>query len=593
MFVDPYRTVMINVIAACLLFLGLLIYKYKNPKKEIDLFKILVLISLLPLVSLLRPGDYESGDFNIHIYRIMSFYDSLTEGNIMPSWAGELNATYGNPLFIFNYSFPYYAISFFHLLGLSFIASMKLYLGITLFSSGIFMYFFVKELTGNKLAAFASAVFYIFNPYHLIDVHFRATLGESTIFSLAPLAFFLLIKYQNTKKINFLILAGLFTGILFQGHPLMALTILGIMSLFTIYQNWIKKRKKKIILIFSVLIFGALSSLYLWASFIIFAPFMYPYPSTDLYFYPFNQLFYSPWKFGFLFQGHFGELALIIGYTQLIVVVASAIALLRNKVSKNLRIHFIFWLSLFLIFLFLMHPFSFAVWKFFPIFWMFIPTGRLLLPIALITSVLAGYFTLNFSNNKKLIYLLLTAAILTTILNWGHRTVLPQVTDKVLRTRVWSSTIAEGRVAYFLNNRWAEHDNFWFSEKPSKPLEVLEGKGKVIQVFRNSTRHTYIIDANSPLTIKENTLYYPGWTMKSNNKKVEIYPGKRGVINAKLPPGLQKVELTYEDIFIYKISKIFGAGVILIFIFYLIFLPIQNISPGIRKYQIGFRKKNG
>jgi uncharacterized membrane protein len=139
-------------------------------------------IGILPLLSLFRPGDYESGDFNIHIYRIMSFYDVLKEGHLLPSWAAELNATYGNPLFIFNYPLPYYAVSLLHFIG-----SMKMYLGINLYFSGIFMFLWIKKLTGNDLAAFTSAIFYLFNPYHLIDVHFLSF--ESILFRISTLSF--------------------------------------------------------------------------------------------------------------------------------------------------------------------------------------------------------------------------------------------------------------------------------------------------------------------------------------------------------------------------------------------------------------------
>ncbi len=562
MFSDPYRTVLLSITGILLLTVGLLIYKYIYPKKEISLFKILILVSILPLLSLLRPGDYESGDFNVHIYRIMAFYDSLREGNLIPSWAGELNATYGNPLFIFNYSLPYYLVSFFHFLGFSFILSMKIYLGLSLFFSGIFMYLFIKDLTNNRLAAFSSGIFYIFNPYHLIDVHFRATLGESTIFTLAPLTFYFLIKYFNSKQIIHLILLGIFTAILFQAHPLMALTIVGIMFLYSVFYC-LRKGKRKFMNILAMLILGCLSSIYLWSSFIIYAPYIYPYPSSELYFYPFHQLFYSPWKLGFLFQGHYGELALIIGYTQLLIIFISIIALFRKKIKPIFKKDFIFWLVLFFIFLFLMHPGSFFIWKLFPLFWMFPPTGRLLLPIAFTTSVLAGFFILNFYNakTKRIIYALLIITVLYTILNWGHRTVISTITDANLRDYVWESTKDEGRVAYFLNNKWADHDNFWFSELPKSHLEILQGQADIEEISRNSTRHIYIIDAKTPLIIKENTLFYPGWELRSNGKKVNIYPGERGVINAKLPRGLQKIELKYSDISIYKQFKYLSIGV--------------------------------
>ncbi|PJA90660.1 MAG: hypothetical protein CO136_01100, partial [Candidatus Levybacteria bacterium CG_4_9_14_3_um_filter_36_7] len=195
-----YHLIVINLFFSVLLLVCILFYKFIFPQKKINLLYILIFVSLLPLISLLRPGTFESGDFNIHIYRIMSFYSSLVEGHFMPSWAGQLNGTYGNPLFIFNYNFPYYFISFFHLLGISFINSMKIYLGLTFFLSGIFMYFWVFILTKNKLAAFTSGIFYIFSPYHLVDYSFRATLGELTVFTITPLIFLFLSLYINKKK---------------------------------------------------------------------------------------------------------------------------------------------------------------------------------------------------------------------------------------------------------------------------------------------------------------------------------------------------------------------------------------------------------
>jgi hypothetical protein len=226
-----------------------------------------------------------------------------------------------------------------------------------------------------------------------------------------------------------------------------------------------------------------------------------------------------------------------------------------------------------------MNPASIFIWKFFPVFWFLTITGRLLLPIAITTSIIAGYIALNFSNTKikkQLIYILLTLTIGSTILNWGHRTVIPGITDDTLRKGVWKSTFTEGRVAYFLNNRWADFDNFWFSELPKQPLEIIQGKASVKEISRTSTKHIYIIKAHSPITVKENTLYFPGWSMTSNYQKIEIYPGKRGVINARLPEGIQKVELEYKDLAIFRLSKIISIGVLVFLVSYLLWKQFKK-----------------
>lgn len=551
--------VFINLLASSLLLLGMLFYAYIFPRKKINLFLLLLLVLILPLLSLLRKGDYESGDFNIHIYRIMVFYEAIMEGHLMPSWAGELNATYGNPLFIFNYSLPYYFISFFHFIGISFISSMKIYLGLSLYLSGIFMYLWIKKLTENELAAFTSAIFYVFSPYHLIDVHFRATLGESTIFTLAPLIIYFVTAYIRDKKLVYLVSAALISQLLFLAHPMIAGIFIGISVLFTVWTINIKKDLLKVFFVIATLGIGTIGAVSSWFSFILYSSHIPQSPGGIVW--QFNQLYqflYAPWRYGFLFQGPKGELAFILGYTQIFVVILVVILLITNKITVKLKYHHLFWLSIMLTILFFMTPLSKIIWKHFPLLSM-LQSNRLLLPIALCTSVIAGYLTISFSNTKKkklFIYILIFITIAYTILNWGHRRVIPEIDDNVLRQGVWKSTVTEGLTAYFLNTKWADPNNFWFSSLPKNHLEIINGKGTVKELNRTSVRHTYVINAQTPLAIKENTLYFPGWSLKSDGEQVKIYPGKRGVINARLPQGLHYLELTYIDILPYRISKI-------------------------------------
>ena len=604
---DSIGMVFISIIASALVLAGTFVYRFIYPKKKINLFALLLIISILPIISILRVGTYESGDFNIHIYRIMSFYDSLMEGHIMPSWAGELNATYGNPLFIFNYSLPYYVISFFHFIGISFISSMKIYLGLTLYLSGIFMYLWVRELTTNKLAAFVSAIFYVFSPYHLIDVHFRATPGESTIFLLAPLLFLFITKYSNNRKFIYLIFIILFTDLLFLAHPLLAGVFFGLATAYILFINTINRTIKTALFQFLSLSLGFVASAYVWISFILFSSYMYNLPKstgiTDVPFYPFYELFFSPWRFGFLFQGPRGELAQIIGYTQIFVLAISILLLILGKIPQKIRLHLLFWVSLCILTIFMANPISNVFWKHIDFVGSMLNTfGRLSLALSFLTSIIAGYFVIYLLKNKRgktFVFSLVIITIGYTILNWGQRRVIPQINDAVLRKNVWASTITEGTTAYFLNNKWADINHFWYTELPKQHLEVLKGQAIIKEEKRTSTQHRYLVDAKTPLVIQENTLYYPGWVLKSNNKNIDIYPGKRGIITSKLPQGIQQVELTYSDMSFYAIAKIislvsFLSLLFIIILYYLLgFLPIHNISPGKRKTQIGFNIKTG
>jgi len=571
---QPVHMVFINIIASLLLVAAVLFYRFVYPKKKINLFILLLFTAILPIISVFRIGDYQSGDFNIHIYRMMSFFNSLKEGILMPSWAADLNATYGNPLFLFNYTLPYYIICLLHLLGISFITATKLYLGLVLYLSAIFMYFLAKETTNNKLAAFSSAIFYLFAPYHLIDVHFRATLGESTIFCITPLLFLFLAKYSKNNKLIYLTLVALLTYLLFLSHPLLAVVIIGICVLYVIFTGLLNKNIKSILNQLLSLFIGIVISAYIWGPFIIYSPYMFNYPTTNnVVFYPFNLLLYSPWRFGLLFQGPKGELATVIGYTQLFVVLASIILLLANKFSKKIKKQIMFWIILFLATLFMMYPLSNIFWRYIPtVEVMLILYSRLSLALALFTSIIAGFFVLHFETKKKLIYTLLILTIGLTILNWGQRTLLPMVNDNALRKNVPYSTLTEGPINY-LDTIWADSKNPWFSKIPQNHLDILSGKGYVKELSRTTTKHVYLISASTPLTIRENTLYFPGWQATSNDKIIPIHPGYRGIISFNLSKGIQHVEVAYNDISLVYLLKVINAlGVSIMFVYLIFYL---------------------
>src|SRR3989344_3106196 len=167
----PYHMVFVSLISLVLYLFIISFFRFVYPKKRIPYPLLLLGFSLLPIISIFREGTYESSDINIHITRTMSFYKALQDGIMIPRWAGELNATYGYALFEFIYPFPYYIASFYHLLGFNFLESVKLLLASTYMASGFSMYYWLKNHVSEK-SAFLGSIFYLFAPYHLINMHF-------------------------------------------------------------------------------------------------------------------------------------------------------------------------------------------------------------------------------------------------------------------------------------------------------------------------------------------------------------------------------------------------------------------------------------
>ena len=185
--VDPYRMVLVNIISLTALVLLLTLNKFIFPKKKIPYPILLLAFSILPIISIFRQGTYESGDLTINAIKLISFSDSLKEGTLIPRWAGELNATYGYPKFIFAYPLPYYIGSILNFLGASYVNSIKLLIITVYFLSGLSVFYWLKYFTRPR-DAFLGAILYQFAPYLLIDMHFRVDIGELTALFFLPLS---------------------------------------------------------------------------------------------------------------------------------------------------------------------------------------------------------------------------------------------------------------------------------------------------------------------------------------------------------------------------------------------------------------------
>jgi len=561
--IGSYQMAFINIIGSLLVLGAALFYKYIFPKKNINLFALLIILSLLPLISLLRIGDYESGDFNIHIYRTMSFYQNLLDGNFIPSWAGMLNGTYGYPLFIFINPLPYYLMSFIHFVGFSFIISIKLFLGFSFVFSGVFMYLFTKETLRNDLAAFTASVFYLFVPYHLVDLHFRNDVGEILCFTLIPLLLFFIYKLFKHGAIIYVLWTGLVFALLIMSHQAIALLTLWLVIPLLIMGVLREPKKLKEIKlwikIFVAFCLGALISAYVWVPYITYVKYTL---ASEIFtrlpiFVNFSDLLYSPWRFGFLFQGPKGELSFLIGYMQIFVFLALVIYLLLKRHKANHARELIVWLITTAFLVFLLTRFSEIIWLIVPIMKNTLIASRILSVLAFSISFTAGYFALLNLNKKTVIFIVVILAIGTTLLNWGNRRVIPEITDTTLKNNLPYST-SQGEALSWDNTIWYSNKNVWINKVPVSKIDVIRGVAKITILCFTSTKHYFSVNSTGGATLKDNTLYFPGWDVMINGKQADInfmnkqYPG---IITFNVPAGQTRVIVEYKDLPMLQVLK--------------------------------------
>lgn len=553
---DPIRMVVIDLAASILLIVGLFVYKRIFPKRRINLILLLLIITFLPLISIIRPGSYESGDLSYHVKFAMPFFDNITQGNFLPRWMENNCSGYGCPAYIFIFLLSHYLISGFHFLGFSFIDSAKIVTATSFLLSGLGMFYWIKDELGEK-PAFAAAIFYLFAPYHLIDLHFRVSIAELVSMAILPFLFLATKRLIEKRLFFYFIYTSILFSLLIISHQVTSFASFPLLIIYG-FGVWIRNRKKNIkgfLLMFVSYITGILLTAFYWFPIFIESKYTLYNLENQITFHNFNDFFYSPNKFGFLFQGHMGGLYTVIGYTQWLVVIIGLYILLKIKLKKKEKILLAGSLSIFFILFIMMQSITKPIWDIMPIIKNFQFSWRLSIEAIIAVAIIAAIVVKTYSNRRFFI-ILCFVTIAYTILNWANRGAVPQITDAVLRNQpVWNDYPGQIDV---LTPIWVDIYKPWIGTIPKNHADILSGKAQIVEISHLITRHEYVVDAKTKTKIKENTFYFPGWELLLNNKEAKInYTNKQypGVITFDLDKGLYKVELIFTDTIDRKVGE--------------------------------------
>ncbi len=483
----------------------------------------------------------------------MAFYTSLSEGNLIPDWAGDLNATYGYPLFIFTYPLPYYTISLFHFLGLGFIGSVKATMAAFFILSGLSFFALASRKFGPRVGL-VSSIFYLYSPYHLIDMHYRVALGELASFIFLPLCL-LFIRRP--------ILLAISISLLILSHQAISLFFIPLLFIYCLIQ---KVNIKHIFLSFSL---GLALSAFYWLPVVFETGYTHqPQSAKTVEFWPVSSYLYSPWKIGFLWQGHFGELAFPIGYIHLPVFALAAYISFKTRQNR-------YWVICFLFLFFLMQGFSRPLWQIIPLINNIQFSYRLMVIISFISALLAGLFFSRVKVSPFWTKATLFLVITTSILAWSNRRTIPEITDQTLAAELPLATSKSGEGFFPAAPKWVPRDLPWASQVPLAHAEILAGSGEITPLTRTTNTHTYSIQAATNLQIQENTLYFPGWQLFVNNQPISISPNRLGIITFSLSPGQYNAKLTFTATPVRTFSK----QISLLSLLVLIFLYARTSAP--------------
>lgn len=506
---------------------------------------VLILILAFPILDLLKPGLPLTHDGQDHIARIANFYQNLSEGNIIPRWAANLNWGYGHPILEFLYPLPSYLASFFLFLGLTLVDSVKVVFGASFILSALAMYVFTKELLKDEKTAFLAGLFYAIAPYRFVDLYVRGAIGEHVAFVFPPLLFYFLIKLSKNYSYWYLLGGSLSLAGLILSHNAITLMFLPLIFLFILYLVFQCNNKKYFISYVSCLTllgFGL-------SSFFLFPAFMEgKYTLRDIVtgggeytrsFVAWKDFFFGQWSYGGTLQ-----LSKQIGIIHWIGVFASPIAAYflyqkRNKLwIVCLGSLLIFWATLFL-----MTKTSNPIWQTITILQKFQFPWRFLSVTVFLSALMMGIsFSLIANKYKKIALLIFVVGLLVANRNYWYANGFLSKPESFF-TGIYNSTTDTGESAPIWSVRFME-------KRPKSRVEIIEGNGELKEIKRSITKREYQVDAKEKIRILENTLYFPGWTVLIDGRQAVIEfqdQNHRGLITFDVDKGKHLVSILYED----------------------------------------------
>ncbi len=503
---------------------------------------ILVIASIIPLFALAHPGLPVTHDGIDHVARIANFYQSLSEGNIIPRWAANLNWGYGHPILMFLYPLPSYVASFFHAWGLSFVDSTKLVFAISFVASIVFMFLWLREQFGRN-PAFVGALLYGFAPYRFVDLYVRGALGEHVAFVFPPLiAYGLLLLARKPNHRWFGIVVSVSTAALILSHNAVSIMILPLLIVYTLYLAKFESSYPRAFFLRSA--FFVLLGLGLVSFFWLPAYFEGKYTLRDIVtrgeftsrFVPFPWFLKSSWNYG---GGN--EFTKEIGLLQWLAMTSLFVVIWRVKRKER-------WfagglLVFFLISLLLMTSWSEPIWLRVTMLQKFQFPWRFLTVSVLTSSVAAGIVVAKVGKHIHVIVIaiVLLASIFMTQTMWKPQGYVYKPDDFFSGTYRGTTDTGESSPVWSVR----------FMEKEAKArLEIIEGESRITVAKRSSTIHSYVVDVTHPTRFVENTLYFPGWRVLIDGRQTPVEfqdPSYRGLMTFWVSPGPHRLDIIFGE----------------------------------------------
>lgn len=529
---------------------------------------IILVLSFWAIKPLFHPGFFSMHD-DEQIARLYELHQALSSKQFPPRWVENLGFGYGYPFYNFYPPLVYYLGEIFHLLGFSLIASTKIVMGLGFLFSGIFIYLLAQEFFG-KIGGLVAAIFYIYTPYHALDLYVRGALAEFYAFVFLPAVFWSTLRLIKEKSKKWFIINSLFLSLLLLSHNFIALILMPFYFVFVFFLLLFEKVKKKVILLVSasIILFLGLTC-YFWLPALLEKKYTLvdailtrELANYKLHFVYLRQLWNSPWGYGGSIYGLEDGISFEVGKPHLILSFLAGIFgfyLLLKRKRDGLFLVFYFLFLTFSLFMTSFH--SRFIWdRLRPLWYLQFP-WRFLIFAALFSSLLSGgaidYVFRRLKEKKRLKWLVVFIPLALVIFlhqSYFKPAYYLEVDDSYytseedLKWRVsgFSFEFVPKGVATKLSDIGTTQLDITKDEIAKTSYEVLGGDLEVGEIKNLPHKKNFATKGEGKLRV--NVYNFPGWRafIDQNEAKIEE-TGKLKLITIDIPKGVHRVEMVFTN----------------------------------------------
>ncbi len=483
---------------------------------------ILLLVSLIPAFFVALPlfgaRFIPTHDGEYHLVRFWQFFTMLKTGNLFPRWAPELNFGFGIPLFTFQYPFPNYIGSLFHVFGASFVDSVKWTTALGYFTALLFCFLYVRKVFGKVPAVFATIIC-SFVPYWFLDMYIRGSVGEiwgiawvfAALYALASdnrllttVAMALIILSHNIMAFIFFPVLCCYMLLFRKSHSIPVLLGLGISSFF-----WIPA-------IYEQQFIRGLS----------------PVNIFD-YFPQIYQLLIPSWGSGFRGQiSGATEMSYQIGVISIIVFTLISGLLIRRKRAPR---EVYFFVAVFMTAVFFMTPWSIPIWRIVPFIHVVQYPWRLLSFILVATPVCSAYLV----TKMRFAWILVPLSMMVTYGYFHPVTYEPRTDEWYLHQSSFTSGTSSLGDAF--QTKWT----------PGSLKDVTYGffmqNGDFRIVSSEPTEYRIWVTASASGDLTLPVTYYPGWRGSVDGVESNVVADTHGISSMKILSGSHDIQFWLDS----------------------------------------------